>query len=325
MPDSIESVTIDGITYILTADEGDDKEYGAFEEKVKAKELFAGEVIEGVTPSNYNCSESSEAEAVCSGSLRLTVGSSAVNYDNPSAPVIEKIVTLGGRGISILKETNDKLEPFWNSGSELEEAVCTNFPWAFNSVQDEEFASVNGVLYNTTDDDLRETITEVSDPEEDGCEDQGDGTPGACPLSKTVDERSEKDGPAPEAIVVGKACGRLFAVTSSEKGGSAFLYDITNISSPVLSKVFHLSPASENLSAGLAYDQRELGEVDAESIIFLDASKSPRGKAAVLFAGAWSGTVSYWEFECSEDYFPKRTCNKYVESIIEFVSEIIGF
>jgi len=327
MPDSIESVTIDGITYILTADEGDDKEYGAYEEKVKAKELFGGEVIEGVTPIDYNCSSSAEAEAVCSGSLRLTIGSSAVNYDNPSDPVIEKIVTLGGRGISILKESpsNDKLEVFWNSGSELEEAVCKNLPWAFNSVQDEEFAPVNGVLYNTTDDDLRETITEVSDPEEDGCEDQGDGTPGACPLSKTVDERSEKDGPAPEAIVAGKACGRLFAVTSSEKGGSAFLYDITNISSPVLTKVFHLSPASENLSAGLAYDRRELGEVDAESVIFLDESKSPSGKAAILFAGAWSGTVSYWEFECSENYVPKRTCNTYVESVIEFFTEIFDF
>lgn len=323
MPDSIESVSIDGVTYILSADEGDDKEYGDFEEKVKAKELFAGEVIEGVIP-DYDCSTSPEAEAVCSGSLRLTVGSAAVNYDNPSAPVIEKIVTLGGRGISILKSSGDTVEPIWNSGSELEEAVCANLPWAFNSVQDEEFSPVNGVLYNTTDDDLRETIDEVSDPEEDGCEDQGDGTPGACPLSKTVDERSEKDGPAPEAIVAGKACGRLFAVTSSEKGGSAFLYDITDISSPTLVKVFHLTPASETLSAGLAYDQRVLGEVDAESVIFLDASKSPSGKAAILFAGAWSGTVSYWEFECAEKYVPKRTCNTVVQGVIDFFVDIVN-
>jgi len=63
-----------------------------------------------------------------------------------------------------------------------------------------------GVLYNTTEDeDLREAITEVNDPLVDGCEDQGDGSPGACPLSKTVDERSEKDGPAPEAVAVGRA------------------------------------------------------------------------------------------------------------------------
>jgi len=51
-----------------------------------------------------------------------------------------------------------------------------------------------------------------------------------------------------------------------------------------------------------------LGEVDAESVIFLDESKSPSGKAAVLFAGAWSGTVSYWEFECADDYVPKTKC-----------------
>lgn len=325
MPDSMESVSIDGVTYLLTADEGDDKEYGAFEEKVKAGDLFAGEVLKNVIPLNYDCSASPEAEVVCSGALRVTIGSSAVNYENPSAPVVEKIVTLGGRGISILKSSSDKLEPFWNSGSEFEEAVCDNFPWAFNSVQDEEFAPVLGILYNTTNDDLRQTITEVSDPEEDGCEDQGDGTPGACPLSKTVDERSEKDGPAPEAIVAGKACGRLFAITSSEKGGSAFLYDITDIAFPFLAKNFHLTPISETLSAGLAYDKRELGEVDAESIIFLDGSKSPSGKAAIIFAGAWSGTVSYWEFECADNFVPKRTCNAYVESVITFFSQLFGF
>jgi hypothetical protein len=38
--------------------------------------------------------------------------------------------------------------------------------------------------------------------------------------------------------------------------------------------------------------------VDAESVQFLNEQDSPTGKTAILFAGAWSGTVSLWEFDC---------------------------
>jgi len=191
-PDAIAAAVIDGVTYILTADEGDDKEYGSYEEKVKAKDLFAGEVIEGVVP-GYDCDATEESQAVCDGKLRLTVGSSSVNFSDPTAPVIEKIVAFGGRGISIYKVPTtpaDGMTQVFDSGDDFEQLQCVNYPWAHNSVQDEEFAPVGGVLYNTTDDaGLKETIEEISDPEEDGCEDQGDGTPGACPLSGSVDER----------------------------------------------------------------------------------------------------------------------------------------
>ena len=41
-----------------------------------------------------------------------------------------------------------------------------------------------------------------------------------------------------------------------------------------------------------------IGEIDAEPIIFLDESESSTGNAGILFAGEFSGTVSWWEFEC---------------------------
>lgn len=138
----------------------------------------------------------------------------------------------------------------------------------------------------------------MNDPEEDGCADQGDGEPGACPLGKTVDERSLKDGYAAEAIVYGDACGKNFLVTVSEKNSVGFLYDVTDISNPKLAQVFHLSLASETKNPVVAYEDRSLGEIDAESIIFFDEDESPSGKAAVLFAGAFSTTTSYWEFDC---------------------------
>jgi len=309
-PDSIAYVSVDGKDYILTANEGDDKEYGDFEEKQKSGDIFDGDTIAlkdmTANPSVFDEGEgtsamfNSECEGDnCSKKMRMSVGSSMIDYSDPTKPNIERMVIFGGRGISIY-EVSDSLKLIWDSGDEFEKEGCKAYPWAHGGIQDEEFAPVGGTLYNMADDDLKETIEEVNDPEEDGCDDGGDGKPGACPLGKTVDERSPKDGYAPESIVVGKACGRLYAATVSEKNSVGFLYDITLITSPKLEEVFHLSPISETLNPGLAYDGGEIGEIDAESIIFLDEDESPTGKAGILFAGAFSGTISWWDFECEE-------------------------
>lgn len=77
-----------------------------------------------------------------------------------------------------------------------------------------------------------------------------------------------------------------------------FLYDISDITSPKLAQIFHLSPASETKSPVVAFKDRTLGEIDAESILFFEEDESPTGVPAILFAGAWSTTTSYWEFNC---------------------------
>jgi hypothetical protein len=93
-------------------------------------------------------------------------------------------------------------------------------------------------------------------------------------------------------------------VTVTEKNSVGFIYDVSDIANPVLVQVFHLSPSSELLNPGLAYANRTLGEIDAESIIFMDEEKSPTGNPGILFAGAWSTTTSFWEFNCDADVSP---------------------
>merc|ERR1712113_923938 len=168
--------------------------------------------------------------------------------------------------------------------------------------QDEEFAPNTGPgndLFESLDPNsgLAETINEMNDPEEDGCADgDGNGNPGACPLSQTVDERSLKDGAGPEAVVVGYACGRMLMVTATEKQGTAFVYDVSNPVAPSFLFVQHLSPASRSKNPGVAHADGTLGDIDPESIIFLDAAVSPTGTPGLMFGGAWSGTVSFYEF-----------------------------
>jgi hypothetical protein len=323
MPDSIQAVDVDGVTYVLTANEGDDKEYGDFEEKQKLKDVVNSDGSPSSDFSTMNITASAQAAATAirsaSSKMRITVGSSAIDYSIPASPVIQHVVAMGGRGISIFRDTGSGLELTWDSGSDFEQELCAAYPNSHNAIQDEEFASVNGVLYNMSGSSLRETIEEMNDPSEDGCSDCGDGSPGACPLGGTVDERSPKDGAGTEAIVAGIACGSLVAVTATEKSGVAFVWDISTISAPSLLFVSHLSPMSETKSPGLAYASRELGEIDPESMIFLEAAESPSGNAGVLFGGAWSGTVSFWEFVCPDGGASSAAVDQYSKPCTAFL------
>ena len=140
-----------------------------------------------------------------------------------------------------------------------------------------------------------------NDPFEDGCEEEEGfkGLPGACPMSKTIDEKSPEDGMGVESVVVGVACSTLVAVACGENNSNCYLYDISTISSPKLLKVFNLSPASQFSNPEYAYEQRTLGEIDAESTLFVEAKYSPTGKDGIFFGGAISGTISFYEFECA--------------------------
>ena len=166
--------------------QGDDVEYGDFEEKLKAKDIFKGAELglKGMTADaavfdpaapmssqskyfNGECGDLEDSPEWCATSLRLTVGSSSIDYSDPTAPMIKKLVAIGGRGISIYKLSDDSLDLIWDSADEFEREGCAAFPWAHNGIQDEEFADVNGTLWKA-DEGLRETLMEMNDPNEDG-------------------------------------------------------------------------------------------------------------------------------------------------------------
>jgi len=346
MPDAVAVMQIDGTDYIVTANEGDDKEYGDFESKQKFKDILSTATEFTGDFNEFTCASEVCAEAAANfqdTKMSITIGSSGVDYSTPSAPVFKGAVGFGGRGVSIW--TASDLSLVWDSGSMFEREQCAAYPWAHNGVADEEFASVRevhgdgsmmvGTLfaaekagqvstvapYEVMKDGwtgLQETLWEINDPSEDGCS-PGPGVtagPGcdetycACPLGKTVDERSLKDGAGPEAVVVGEACGRMLMVTATEKQGTAFVLDVTDPMHAKLLFTRHLSPASETNNPSVAYNDGTLGEVDPESITFLYAHDSPTGNAGVLFAGAWSGTLSFYEFTKADGTKCGSSCPK---------------
>ena len=117
MPDTIASMQKGGETFLLTANEGDDREYTCFAEKVRA----------GDATLNNNWTN-----GTVSSSLKVNGKLARLNTTNafPTKAAFDAIYTYGGRSFSI---RNASGELIWDSGSEIEEIVARDYPLAFNS------------------------------------------------------------------------------------------------------------------------------------------------------------------------------------------------
>ena len=142
LPDAIDNLELDGVTYIFTADEGTDFDFDEYEEKYEAGDIFDGGniLLKGFTaPESFLNAVSPETSPTarfnkqcetfgtfskCLDGVDITVGSMAVDYSNSSAPSMDKIVLFGGRGMSIYKvpETGP-IEFVWDSVSSVA-ALC---------------------------------------------------------------------------------------------------------------------------------------------------------------------------------------------------------
>ena len=262
MPDSIAAFTLDGKDYLLFAEEGDDYTYGDFEDKQKFKD-----VIKNATAFEDDFADfvagAGMADAFANfgdTKMRVSIGPRAVDYSDPAAPVFEVAVGYGGRGISIYEAS-----PTARPGSGTRPAFEENVPLPpgpsrhpGRGVRPDPRAGAP-VQLAARRRRPHETLDEMNDPDEDGCADAGDGQPGACPLGGTVDERSLKDGAGTEAMTVGVACGRLVAVTATEKSGVLMAYDVTDPTAPAFIAAQHASPASETMSPEVAMAEGVLG------------------------------------------------------------------
>ena len=125
MPDTIASMQKGGETFLLTANEGDDREYTCFAEKVRA----------GDASLNNNWTN-----GTVSSSLKVNGKLARLNTTNafPTKAAFDAIYTYGGRSFSIW---NSSGELVWDSGSQLEEIIARDYPAAFNSDSSDTAAS----------------------------------------------------------------------------------------------------------------------------------------------------------------------------------------
>lgn len=143
-PDGIATVEYEGTNYVLTADEGSDFDLDDYEEKADSEDIFLadgtfafanftfdptffvpGDPAAGCA-ANFNEACESNGLNWCSN-FELTIGSSAVDYSDPAAPKMNRIVGFGGRGISLFRvpsAVNEGISLVWDTVSTMLLVCC---------------------------------------------------------------------------------------------------------------------------------------------------------------------------------------------------------
>jgi hypothetical protein len=101
------------------------------------------------------------------------------------------------------------------------------------------------------------------------------------------DARSANKGPEPEALTVGKVGDKTYAFIGLERMGGIFVYDVTN---PYDTKFVDYV-----INRDLTEGGDLMGDNGPEGMAFVNATDSPTGNALVIIGNEVSGTVSVWQ------------------------------
>ena len=122
MPDAIASYSFQGQTYIVTANEGDARDYGGYSEEVRVKDLELDPVA------FPNAAVLQEDENL--GRLKTTTANGDIDGDGK----FEEIYSYGARSFSIWSGSGELV---YDSGADFENITAARIPADFNSNNDE--------------------------------------------------------------------------------------------------------------------------------------------------------------------------------------------
>lgn len=147
MPDTIRLYETAGERYLITANEGDARDYDAWTEEFRIKDLL-------LDPVAFPTAATLQLDDAL-GRLRVTSTLGVSNGCDPSALTTDveidceydELYAYGGRSMSIFRVTDTGLELVFDTGSQMEETIADQFPADFNSTNDK-----NGSFDDRSDD-----------------------------------------------------------------------------------------------------------------------------------------------------------------------------
>ncbi len=265
MPDSITSMTYNGKTYLLTANEGDDRQDWLENVTDQAACEAAGYYFD----SSDNCVDAFSAKDYYD-SDNVTLDSNMTSSDNGGfgdddelrrlkfsyhtsvvqngGTDFEKLYAYGARSFTIWDaETGEQV---FDSGSDFERLTALRYGDDFNN---------------------------------DNAENAGD-------------DRSDNKGPEPEAITVGQVNGHTYAFIGLERMGGIMVYDVSNPYAPQYVQYINdrdLSVDPDD-NSGSTYSV-DAGDLGPEGFKFVSASDSGSGKPYLIVGNEVSGTTAIYE------------------------------
>ena len=272
-PDVIETAEINGETYLVTASEGDAREYaGLFETGILTNTgtetdpdfqiVIDDEDIDGGSDTpDVDIDESAFSDGVLSRLENLEVTARPPGNGDSDPGVVNELYVFGGRSYMILDSQG---EIVFESGSQLEEIVR----------------------------DSQQVPTKQFNAENDEINDSDD------------DSESEASGPEPEGVAVGQVGDRTYAFIGLEEVGGIAAFDISTPTDPsfvdyINDRNFNIGPEDdieiplENGNDAEALDAlRQVGDLGPEGIDFVPASESPTEDPMIIVGHEVSGTTT---------------------------------
>lgn len=268
MPDSIASMTYHGKPYLLTANEGDDRDdwlENLSRENCEANDFYwhikdnmcsdsitmrnalTSNVYDPADPatkldfSNFDGGHLDSAVKRVKFSHSLTKQFGDVNGDG----AIDKMLTYGGRSFSIWDTENNAL--VFDSGSDFERITAQRYGADFNQSNDKQKS----------------------------------------------EDRSDNKGPEPEALTVGKINGHTYAFIGLERMGGIMVYDVTNPNNPSFIEYVN----NRDMTKDPEVDFDSAGDLGPEGFKFVEAEHSPSGKPMLIVGSEVSGTTTFYNIE----------------------------
>ncbi len=124
-PDAIAVMTVGETTYLLTANEGDSRDYDGFSEEARVADLVLDETA------FPNAAELQDEKAL--GRLKVTTALGDVDGDGD----FDELYAYGSRSFSIWKVTDSGVSPVYDSGGGFEEILASRYPDHFNASNDD--------------------------------------------------------------------------------------------------------------------------------------------------------------------------------------------
>ncbi len=260
MPDSIASIEVQGVNYVLTANEGDAREYffdvldeaactaaGGLEydaddgclswiDEVRVKDLADF----GLSLNGEVFTDASITDSAVLGRLKVV----RTEGDSDNDGTLENLYSFGARSFSIFNADTGAI--VFDSGDDFEQITAQ---------------ALGTAGFNSTDDE------------------------------NDFDDRSDDKGPEPEAIAVGSVGDKTYAFVGLERTGGIMMYDITDPTQPQ----FVQYAVNRDYSVDIETNLASAGDLAPEGLKFVAASDSPTGNAWLIVGSEVSGTTTVYE------------------------------
>lgn len=267
MPDTIATMTFNGETYVLTANEGDDRQdwlenvtdqatcessgyyFDSSDNCVDAftaKDYYDSDNVKLVDSEGNNVNATNGGFGEDNELRRLKFSFHTTAVMNGSTTEFENIYAYGGRSFSIYNASTG--EQVFDSANQFEVITANKYGADFNN---------------------------------DNAENTGQ-------------DRSDNKGPEPEALTVGTINGHTYAFIGLERMGGIMVYDVSNPHNPEFVQYINNRDVTVD---NTTLEDGGAGDLGPEGIVFVSADNSPSGQPMLIVGNEVSGTTTFYNID----------------------------